>query len=120
MLILTTGAVSIESLEAARILRSYGIQVSVYSIPILKPLTFNRQLIEQFENILVVEEHSVSGGLGSIVSEQIALRQLQVKLVKLALPVEVHHELGSQKYLRKYFGIDSIGIANKVVKMLGN
>jgi transketolase len=118
MLILTTGALSFEAVEAAKILRTYGTQVSVYAIPILKPLTFDKELIEQFENILVVEEHSLSGGLGSIISEQIALNQLRVKLVKLALPDEVHHELGSQSYLRKYFGIDSLGIANKALKML--
>jgi len=117
-LLLTTGSVSIEVLEAERILSAQGIDVSVYSIPILKPLKFERELMQQFERIVVIEEHSVSGGLGSIISEQVALYQLKVNLVKLALPNAIYHELGSQKYLRNHFGIDALGIANKVREIL--
>lgn len=114
VLLLTTGSISVEAVEAARILGAQGIDVSVYAIPVLKPLVFEKQLIQQFESIVVVEEHSVSGGLGSIISEQIAMNQLKVNLVKLGLPDEVHHELGSQKHLRSQFGIDARGIANTV------
>lgn len=120
MLVLTTGAVAIEAKEAAKILRVQGIEIAVYAIPILKPMTIEKELIEQFQNILIVEEHSASGGLGSIISEQIALNCHNVKIVKLALPDDVYNELGSQKYLRRYFGIDSVGIANKVREILKN
>lgn len=120
LLLLTTGAVAIEAKEAAKILRVEGIEIAVYAIPILKPMTLEKELIKQFQNILIVEEHSVSGGLGSIISEQIALNRHNVNIVKLALPDDVYHELGSQKYLRTYFGIDSVGIANKVREMLKN
>lgn len=119
VLLLTTGSVSVEAVEAAKILRALGIEISIYTIPILKPLTFEKVLIQQYENILVLEEHSISGGLGSIISEHIALNQLKVNLAKLAIPDGVHHELGSQKYLRRYYGIDALGIANKVKEMLG-
>ena len=66
----------------------------------------------------MVEEHSISGGLGSIVSEQIALSGISVNLVKLGLPDVVHHEIGSQEYLRSFFGISTEGIVTKVKEIL--
>ena len=118
LLLLTTGAITIEAIQAAENLNSEGIEISVCSIPVLKPFHLDISLIEKYQNILVVEEHSLSGGLGSIVSEQIAQNGIKKNLYVLGLPDSVHHELGSQKYLRKYFMIDSQGMAKKVKEIL--
>ena len=119
LLLLTTGAITIEAIAAAESLNADGIKISVYSIPVLKPFLIDIALFENYQNILVVEEHSISGGLGSIISEQIAQNGLQKNLSLLGLPDLVHHELGSQKYLRNHFKIDSLGIVKKVREMLG-
>ena len=119
LLLLTTGAITIEAIAAAESLNADGIKISVYSIPVLKPFLIDIALFENYHNILVVEEHSISGGLGSIISEQIAQNGLQKNLSLLGLPDLVHHELGSQKYLRNHFKIDSLGIVKKVREMLG-
>jgi transketolase len=119
LLLLTTGAIIIEAIEAAESLSLEGIEISVCSIPVLKPFNLDITVVEKHQHILVVEEHSISGGLGSMVSEQIAQNGLKKNLSVLGLPDLVHHELGSQKYLRKHFKIDSQGIANKVKEILG-
>jgi transketolase len=119
LLLLTTGTITIEAIAAAEILNADGIEISVYSIPVLKPFLIDVSLFEKYQNILVVEEHSILGGLGSIVSEQISQNGLQKNLSLLGLPDLVHHELGSQKYLRNHFKIDSLGIVKRVRKMLG-
>jgi transketolase len=120
LLLITTGAMTIEAIEAAEMLNLEGIEISVCSIPILKPFKLDISLIEKHQKILVVEEHSISGGLGSIVSEQIAQHGLKKDLTVLGLPDLVHHELGSQKYLRKHFEIDSQGISKRVKEILGS
>ena len=120
LLLLTTGSITVEAIEAAERLSAEGIDISVYAIPVLKPFKIEKALLEQHENILVVEEHSVSGGLGSIIFEQLALNGFKKNLAVLGIPDFVHHELGSQNYLRNYFNIDSHGIVNKVKEMLGN
>jgi len=119
LLLMTTGAITIEAIDAAKSLSLEGIEISVCSIPILKPFRLNLTLVEKYQNIIVLEEHSISGGLGSIISEQIAQNGLKKNLSVLGLPDKVHHELGSQRYLRNYFKIDSQGIVNKVKEMLG-
>ncbi len=120
LLVLTTGAITNEAIEAAALLKNLGIEISVVAIPVLKPLAFYKNLVERFDNVIVLEEHSKSGGLGTILSEQFALNGVKANLVKLGLPDQVHHELGSQKHLRHHFKLDAVGIVDKVKQMLGN
>jgi transketolase len=119
LLVLTTGAITNEAIEAADLLQDLGIEISIVAIPVLKPLVFDKDLVGRFDNVLVLEEHSKSGGLGTILSEQLALHGLKINLVKLGLPDQVHHELGSQKHLRNHFKLDASGIVEKVKQMLG-
>jgi transketolase len=118
LLMLTTGSVTNEAIAAVAMLKSEGIEVSLFAIPVLKPLAFNRSLVEQFDNVLVIEEHSKAGGLGTILSEHLGLNGVKTHLVKSGLPDQVHHELGSQKYLRTHFKLDARGIAGQVKEML--
>jgi transketolase len=119
LLVLTTGAITNEAIEAAAVLKKLGIEIAVVAIPVLKPLAFDKGLVERFNHVLVLEEHSESGGLGTVISEKLALSGLKANLVKLGLPDQVHHELGSQKYLRNHFKIDAVGIVEKVKHTLG-
>jgi transketolase len=118
LILLTTGAITVEVIEAEKVLCAEGIDISVYAVPVLKPFKFDRELIAKFDDILIVEEHSIIGGLGTIVSEQIALHKLGLNIFRLAIKDYVHHELGSQKYLRKHHEIDSLSIVNKVKQIL--
>ena len=120
LLVLTTGAITNEAIEAAALLQKLGIKISVVAIPVLKPMAFDKDLVGRFDNVLVLEEHSKSGGLGTILSEQLALNGLKANLVKLGIPDQVHHELGSQKHLRYHFKLDAVGIMEKVKQMLGD
>lgn len=120
LLVLTTGAITKEAIEAAAVLRNLGIEIAVVAIPVLKPLAFDKDLVGRFNNVLVLEEHSESGGLGTTILEKLALSGLKANIVKLGLADQVHHELGSQKYLRHYFKIDAEGIVEKVKQMLGD
>jgi transketolase len=120
LLVLTTGAITNEAIEAATLLENLGIEISVVAIPVLKPLVFDKNLIGRFNDVIVLEEHSKSGGLGTILSEQFALNNARANIVKLGLPDQIDHELGSQKHLRHYFRLDAEGIVDKVKQMLGN
>ena len=84
----------------------------------MKPLAFSEGLVRNFDNVLVIEEHSKSGGLGTIISEHFALNGIRTNLVKLGLPDQVHHELGSQTHLRTYFNLDAQGIVDTVKEIL--
>jgi len=69
--ILTYGVMLHKSLEAAEHLNKEGIDIGVYNISTIKPLNIEKlnEIINKYNKILIVEEHSIIGGLGSAVLE---------------------------------------------------
>ena len=69
--IFAIGSMVYESLEAAKILDNFGISSKVVNMHTLKPCDYDviDQAISSSKAIITVEEHSVIGGLGSVVAE---------------------------------------------------
>ena len=69
--IFPTGSMVYESLEAAKILDNSGISATVVNTHTLKPFDYSEidKAISSSKIIVTVEEHSIIGGLGSIVAE---------------------------------------------------
>ena len=69
--IFATGSMVYESLEAAKILDNSGISATVVNTHTLKPFDYSAIdiAISSSKIIVTVEEHSIIGGLGSIVAE---------------------------------------------------
>jgi transketolase len=69
--IFATGSMVYEAVEAAKILDSLGISSRVVNMHTLKPCDYNAidLAISSSKAIITVEEHSIIGGLGSIVAE---------------------------------------------------
>lgn len=68
--ILATGSM----VKTAIGLTNLGLDADVWSVPIIKPLYTEclRKIVDHVECIVVLEEHSVMGGLGSYVAEEIS------------------------------------------------
>ncbi len=115
--IFSTGAIFDEVSEACQELKAQGIIPSVYTFPTVKPL--DKQTILQCANthktIITVEEHNKSGGFGSAVAEVLAEAEgAQAKLVRIALDDRYSCIVGSQKYLRKQYGLSAKDVVEKV------
>lgn len=116
----STGAILPQVAAAAETLAGEGIGVGVVSMPTLRPL--DCAAIEragaQSRLIVTVEEHLVSGGLGSAVAEVLAEGASSARLLRLGLS-DIPHATGSQAYLRRLSGLDAEGIAAAVRASLG-
>ena len=65
--------------------------------------------------IITVEEHNLSGGLGSAVAEVLADEGcLNVKMKRMALPDVNVHEVGSQQWLREYYHLTAPYIEEEI------
>jgi transketolase len=62
--------------------------------------------------VLTVEDHSVVGGLGSIVAETVARHRLSADLGQVALPA-VDLEVGVPAELYEHYGLTVAGVAAK-------
>ena len=113
----STGAIFDEVDEACKELKAEGITPTVYTFPTVKPIDKETILkcAADHSTIITVEEHNLSGGFGSAVAEVLAEQSdTQAKLVRIALDDRYSCIVGSQKYLRQQYSIDSKAIIHKV------
>ena len=96
-------------------------EVSVIGIPFLKPLNTEKmlQVLENKKIVVTVEEHSCFGGLESVMAEIMAENAVHAPLHRLCLPGLIDC-VGSQKELRKFYGIDAESIEKYVSDVLGS
>jgi len=118
--IFATGLMVSEALEAASILRKRGIEVKVIDIHTIKPLDIKaiKKAAEETKLIVTVEEHNLTGGLGSAVAEVIAEQGVSSKLVRIGLPDKFISKFGSHKALLKRYGLTCSNIADKAINNL--
>ena len=115
--IFSTGAIFDEVDEACKALSEEGIVPTVYTFPTVKPIDKDviLECASKYGTIITVEEHNLSGGFGSAVAEVLAEQDSKnAKLVRIALDDRYSCIVGSQKYLRQQYSIDSKAIIEKV------
>lgn len=101
--IVSTGSMVSRALSVAEDLGGVG----VWSAPAITP--FNRaQLLEicrPLRQVFTIEEHSIAGGLGSLVAETIAEAGLPCRVKRLGIDGRFSEVCGSWSYLLSYHGL---------------
>lgn len=120
IVLLSAGTIMPETLAAADQLAANGISAEVMSFHSIKPLDtdYLKQAATRFKLLITIEEHGMIGGLGSAVAEWRARDEAQVPLLSLGTPDEFMHEIGSQHYARKKYGLVADNIATRVMTRL--
>ena len=119
IVLVSTGTLVSEVLQAAEVLKSLGIEARVISMPFVKPIDYKKllQLLDGHRLVLVVEEHTAFGGLGSAIAEILAEASLNIRFARIHLP-EFINFIGSQKELRHMLGLDASSIATRAMTLL--
>ena len=118
VLIISTGSVVSQALVAAKFLKTKNISCSVVNLHTLKPLDKKiNKIIRKYNFVVTVEEHTIIGGLSSIISELVAKNKSNPKILNIALP-DKFDKTGSYNYLLDYHGLSGKKIANKIIKFL--
>ncbi|MFZ1522460.1 MAG: transketolase C-terminal domain-containing protein [Candidatus Saccharimonadales bacterium] len=116
--IISTGVITVEAIEAVIRLRKDNIKADLLHAPSLKPINKDT-IIESAAKtglVITVEEHQVSGGLGSLVSE----------ILSENLPTLVHRigiedkfgQSGTYEELKLSYGLNSTNIVIKAKQLL--
>lgn len=116
----STGAILDDTYDACQELENQELAIAQYSFPTIKPIDEKiiRKLTEECDYIVTVEEHNIIGGFGSAVSEVMANHEGKAKLIRIGLNDTYCSKVGSQKYLREQYEIDSKGIFKKINALL--
>lgn len=108
--IITTGIAVSEAIKAQQELKEKGINVRVIDIHTIKPI--DKELIikcaKETKKIITVEDHSVTGGLGTAVCEVLA-QNYPAKVIRMGIK-DCFGESGKAEELIKHFKIDADAI----------
>lgn len=112
LLIISVGNTAYPSLKAADMLRKEGINPCVVNARFIKPLdeALIKSLSEKTRRIVTIEENVLAGGFGSAVLECLNKAGIHDVVVRRLGVDDEFMEHGSQKILRKKYGLDEEGI----------
>lgn len=119
--IIATGAIVYEACQAADELKKLGIPVRLINMPTLKPL--DKEIIIKAacdtRVILIVEEHTILGGLGSAVSEVILENiNIPIKFKRLGLNGVFPEGYGTYQEMKEMNGLSKTDIIEAVKNLL--
>jgi transketolase len=88
---------------------------SVWSAPIIKPINSGQvtAICKRSRAVVVFEEHSVLGGLGSVITE-IASEFAPVRILRIGVRDRFSHHCGTYEYLLKEHGLDRVAIEQRL------
>ena len=118
--LLTSGICTEEGMRAAAALKDKGVKLTHYHISTLKPFghpDIMQAIAESRYGAITLENHSVIGGLGSIVAEQMAEAGIGKKLCRLGLQDTFAHGASRRSLMREY-GLDAVALIALVEKIL--
>jgi transketolase len=119
--ILSSGIMTEEAMRAVQVLKLRGVSIQHMHISTLKPFN-DRAVIQAIASsrhgVITMENHTVIGGLGSIVAEQMAEAGIAKKLVRIGLQDTFSHG-ASRQYLLKEHRMDALSLVGKTEEMTG-
>jgi Transketolase, C-terminal subunit len=119
--VFSTGGILTECKKAVSAMREAGRDIGLYSFPTVKPLDkhFIQAMASKLPFIATVEEHNIVGGFGSAVCEATAaMSGPRAKIELIGLDDCYSAIVGSQQYLRHFYGFDSEHIIKRITALL--
>lgn len=121
VLVVTAGITTEEAIRARGALARAGVSLRHLHLNTLKPFDA-AQIVEHAASVrhgvVTLENHLVSGGVGSLVAEALAEAGLARRLVRLGLQDTYAHG-GSRPYLMRHYGMDALALVRAVERLVG-
>jgi len=118
--VLSSGICTEEALRAVHWLRGRGVSVAHLHVSTLKPFS-DPAILETISSarfgVIVMENHSVIGGLGSAVAEVMAEAGIGGKLIRLGIK-DIYAHGASRQYLMKEYEIDAMALVKGAGRLL--
>lgn len=119
--LVTSGLCTEESLKVRTLLERSGVSIRHLHLSTLVPFP-THEIVEAAakvsHGIIVMENHSIIGGIGSATAEALSERGVGKKLIRLGVPGVYAHG-ASCEYLMKEYGFDSTALVRAVEKLVG-
>lgn len=121
LVLLSSGICTEEAVRATQELKKKGLSIQHMHISTLKPFG-DETVLEAIANskygVITMENHSVIGGLGTIIAEKMAEEGIGKKLTRIGLKDTFVHG-ASKQYLMKEYGLDAMALVGQVERVVG-
>jgi len=117
LLVFSVGNMLEATINAMDELAKRGLNPTHVHVHTIKPINAKdfQEIMQKHTHIVTVEEHSIIGGLGNMISEINSTGEFPLKkMLMLGLEDKYFNIGGTQRYLRNISGLDSTGIVMKV------
>lgn len=118
--IVTNGETLCEVINCADMLKEEGISAEVLHVPVVKPFFASADIIDSAGKtgaVVTVENHSITGGLGSAVCEVLS-ENLPTKVLRIGTP-DCFGQSGEQRALVEFFGLSDTKLCERITGFLG-
>lgn len=117
LVIISTGTMVHKALMVANELNNHSVSTGVVDLYRIKPLNVEKLLniIGNYRRIITLEENSIVGGIGSIISEILNDRQKYTPLKRIAIPEQHCFEAGDREDLHEIYGLDINSIVRNIL-----
>lgn len=94
---------------------SRGLDVDVWSVPSIKPIDRIQltEIVSQVKSIITIEEHSIVGGLGSVIGEEISSIN-PLPICRIGVKDRFSNYCGTWDYLLTEHELDMESVKNKI------
>ena len=94
-------------------------EASVWSVPFIKPINKSQvsEICRLSQCVVTFEEHSINGGLGSLIAE-ISTEHSPVRILRIGVSDRYSQHCGTYEYLRKEHGLDRHSIEKQLLAFL--
>ena len=115
--IITTGIMIEEGFKILNNLKEYSFSADVIDLYRLKPLNENLllNLLKDSKCIITLEEHTINGGLGSMISEFLHKHHLSIPLKIFGIPDVFHSNVCDRQHMRYLDRIDAHSITKRII-----
>ena len=116
--IVTNGETLYEAIEASKKLQEVGIEAEILHYPVVKPFKHIalKQSAQKTGKVVVVENHSIIGGLGSAVCESLC-EHYPVKIYRIGTK-DTFGQSGEQRQLMEFYGLTDKKIYEKIIEFM--
>jgi len=117
-LVIATGGMVARTCRAIEELLTDGPRLGLVNLSLLDPPPTDAliALMNDYEKIATVEEHFVTGGLGSVIAETITEAGLGKTLLRIGVEDEFPDRYARHEENLRYIGLDATGIAARLKK----
>lgn len=115
-----TGGMLYTASRAAEGLSRLGVEVTLVSMPTIKPLDIElvRECAQESKAFFTVEDHRQTGGLGSAVAERLLEMGWRGRFRKFAFPDTCFDAIGGKHFLQDRFGLSAEAISRSIIDEL--